>query len=300
MVHELLHVVGEALTHSVSDSLQMVPILFAVYLLMEFLEGRMGRVHRAAGTFRRFGPLIGAAVGCLPQCGFSAAAASLYGKGLITGGTLIAVLLSTSDEAIPVMLAGSAGWQQIAALLAAKVVIATAAGYLLQATVFRSEEAAEDSGAHSHHHEHKGCGGSCCGKERFSSPILNLIWRAAVRTVQVALFVMLTVTVIEIALHLIGEDQLGRILLTGSPLQPLLTAAIGLIPGCAVSIILTELYIGGSLSFGAAVAGLATGAGVGYLVLVRECKDRRRVLRIIGLTYLCSAVPGLLLGLIGR
>ena len=291
MVHELLHVVGEALTHSVSDSLQMVPILFAVYLLMEFLEGRMGRVHRAAGTFRRFGPLIGAAVGCLPQCGFSAAAASLYGKGLITGGTLIAVFLSTSDEAIPVMLAGSAGWQQIAALLAAKVVIATAAGYLLQATVFRSEEAAADSGAHSHHHEHKGCGSSCCAKERFSSPILNLIWRAAVRTVQVALFV---------ALHLLGEDQLGKLLLTGSPLQPLLTAAIGLIPGCAVSIILTELYIGGSLSFGAAVAGLATGAGVGYLVLVRECKDRRRVLRIIGLTYLCSAVPGLLLGLIGR
>ncbi len=289
MNHDFWHVIGEALTHSVSDSLQMVPILLAVYLLMEFLEGRMEKVHRAAGRFQRFGPLIGAAAGCLPQCGFSAAAASLYSKGLLTGGTAVAVFLSTSDEAIPVMLAGAVDWRQIAALLAVKVVIAAAAGYLLQATVFRGEEAASGDGGHTHGH--------CCAEGRFSSRLRNLIWRAAVRTVQVTLFVMLTVTVIEIALHLIGEERLESLLLTGSPLQPLLTAAIGLIPGCAVSILITELYIGGSIGFGAAVAGLATGAGVGYLVLMRECSDRRKALRLIALTYLCAAVSGLLLAL---
>ncbi|MGI5894990.1 MAG: putative manganese transporter [Candidatus Merdivicinus sp.] len=292
-MEQLSHAVLHALSHSLEHILLTIPILFLVYLLMEFLESRMERWQHTIARLRGIGPAAGAAAGCIPQCGFSAAAASLYSRGFLTGGTLIAVFLSTSDEAIPVMLANLSGWQQIAALIGIKLVLAVAAGYLLDATVFRKETVTAVPAAHTHTHTKT----DCCHTEKdpFRSPLGNLIWHALLRTLQVTLFLIVTTFVIELAFHLIGEDRLHALLLNGSPLQPLLTALIGLIPGCAVSVLLTQLFIGGHIGFGAAVAGLATGAGVGYLVLFRECGSLRKGLRIVGWTYCCAAAAGILL-----
>lgn len=284
------HTVLHLLEHTALDTLKMAPILLAVYLLLEFLEPRLARLKNRAAKFRAAEPFVGTLFGCIPQCGFSAAASSLYARGMIGGGTLIAVFLSTSDEAIPVMLANMAGLGQILALIAAKIVLAAGAGYLLQYTVFRKEPQPMAAPAE-HVHTHS-C--TCC-KERFSSPILNSIWQAVVRTVQVSLFVLAFLFAIELVIELIGEDSLQRLLLSGSIFQPLVTALIGLIPGCGTSVLITQLFVGGSIGFGSAVAGLATGTGVGYLVLAKECRNPAKIAKIIALTYLCAAVSGMIL-----
>ncbi len=295
-MEHFLHAIEHAFMHSLIDSLKMIPILLVIYLIIAFFENKMNRWQAAAAKYRKLGPVAGALVGCVPQCGFSAAAASLYGKGFLTGGTLIAVFLSTSDEAIPVMLANRNGWKLIVPLILAKIIIAVTAGYILEYTVFRKDSFTEPPAPHDHSgHTHGNSCGCCNAKEHFRSPVLNLIWKAAVRTLQVTVFVMLTVFVIEVVMHLVGKEDLNRLLLNGSIFQPLLTALIGLIPGCAVSVLMTELFLGANISFGAAVAGLATGAGVGYIVLVKECHSPKKIMKILGWTYISAAASGMLI-----
>ena len=86
------------------DTVRMLPFLFGAYLLMEWLEHRSGeRMEGVLARARRLGPAAGALLGCVPQCGFSVAAAQLYAGRVITMGTLAAVFLSTSDEAVPLL-----------------------------------------------------------------------------------------------------------------------------------------------------------------------------------------------------
>lgn len=282
-----------ALSHAFLDTLQTLPILLIVYILLEYLEARQ-ITKKMADKMEKIGPAAGALVGCIPQCGFAAAASSMYSRKFLSAGTLIAVFLSTSDEALPVLLAAPEGWSKVIPLLAAKLVLAIAAGYLFQLTVFRKETTAPgqlDTIQQTIDHD-------CCGHHSHTPGKWAILGQAVRRTLQIGLFLFVIMAVIEIAIHLLGEDLLNRILLNGSIFQPLLTALIGLIPGCAVSVILTQLFLTGSLSFGAAVAGLATGAGFGYLVLMKECRNWKSIGKILVCTYLAAAVGGMVLQLI--
>lgn len=279
-----------AVSHALLDTLQALPILFLVYLLLEYLESR-GAVQTLANRIEKVGPAAGALVGCIPQCGFAAAASSMYSQGLLSAGTLVAVFLSTSDEAIPVLLASPEGIGSVLPLLAAKLILSIAAGYLFQVTLFRREPAAAGKMGNMQEEVDE----ECCGHHSHTPGKWAVLWQALRRTLQVGAFLAVTMMAVELAVHWLGEDRLSTFLLNGSVFQPFLTALIGLIPGCAVSVILTQLFLGGSISFGAAVAGLATGAGFGYLVLFRECRDRRRIAQIIGCTYLAAALGGMLL-----
>lgn len=262
------------------DTLKTMPFLFVVYFILEFLHKKM----RSMGSIRKksngWGPLVGALTGCFPQCGFSAAAASLYSGGAIGAGTLIAVFISTSDAALPIFLSHASQWGQILPFLAAKVALALIAGYVLQFTVFRRDIR---SGAKAGH-EDPGCG---CSHEH-ASPV----WGALAHTLKISAFMAGVLLVINLCVFWIGQERVGAIFLEGSLLQPILAALIGLIPGCGTSVILTELYLSGTLSFGAAVAGLSTGAGFGFLVLFRENRPLRDSLRIAWYSYLCAALGG--------
>lgn len=281
-----------ALSHAFWDTLQTLPILLAVYLLLEFLESRR-ITERLAGTVEKIGPAAGALVGCIPQCGFAAAASSMYSQKFLSAGTLIAVFLSTSDEALPILLASPDGWDKVVPLLAAKLVLAIGAGYLFQWTLFRKETSVPGEASIQETIDH-----DCCGHHSHTPGKWAILWQAVRRTLHIGVFLLVTSAVVELAVHGLGEDLLNKLLLNGSVFQPLLTALIGLIPGCAVSVILTQLFLAGNLSFGAAVAGLATGAGFGYLVLVKECRDWKAIGKIVGCTYLAAAIGGMVLQLI--
>lgn len=274
--HDFLHI----LEHSVLDTVKALPFLFLAYLLMEAAEHyHSAKMEKAIRGIGKAGPLVGAALGCIPQCGFSATASNLYAAGLLSRGTLIAVFLATSDEALPMLLGASEGRGMILPLLLAKIGIGIVAGFAIDFVMGRwgrprdLYDLCED-----------------CGCEEEGSGILKpALWH----TGHILLYIFLLNLILGLAMHLLGEELLGTILLKGSLLQPLLAALVGLIPNCAVSVTLTQLYLAGSLSFGSLLAGLCSGAGLGVAVLVKMNRSRRENLDIILTLYLISALCGL-------
>ncbi len=279
--HDLLHIIRHALT----DTLTALPFLFLAYLLMEAAEHyQSGKMERALGRIGKAGPLVGAALGCIPQCGFSASASNLFAAGLISRGTLLAVFLATSDEAIPLLLGTGAGREKILPLLGLKVLIGVVAGFAIDLYMKKWGRPRD---------LHDLC--RDCGCEEEGSGILKpALWH----TTHILLYILALNLALGLAMHTLGEDLLGRLLLKDSLLQPFVAALVGLIPNCAVSVLLTELYLTGTVSFGSLLAGLCSGAGLGLAVLVRMNRSRRENVQIIATLYSIAVLSGLLLQLL--
>ncbi|MGM9612947.1 MAG: putative manganese transporter [Butyricicoccus sp.] len=280
MAHLLLH----AILHSLEDVIKSAPILLVVYAVLYWLEHKMRAAPTLLEKAQKVGPVIGGLAGSVPQCGFSAAASALFAEGFLHPATLVAVFLATSDEAVPLLLSGGMAKETLL-LLAAKLVLAVVGGYLLQWTIFRKSlrSQAPVRVDISHH-------GDCCG----SSVVSAIVWR----TVHTCLFLLGIMVVINLAVELVGEDTIGSLLLGGSLLQPVLCAVIGLIPSCAISVLLSELYLSGAIGFGGLIAGLSTGAGFGYMILLREKSSRRRALPVIVATWVLAVLGGMICQLI--
>lgn len=266
------------------DGVRILPFLFLAYLAMECLEhwtgGKMQAVVRKSG---KAGPALGGILGIFPQCGFSAAAANLYAGRIITMGTLIAVFLSTSDEMLPIMISENVGFSLIGRLLLVKVFFAIAAGFLVD-TLFRKKE--EPQIEHLCERQH-------CHCERG-------IWRSAFsHTWRIFLYIVVVSLILNFLIALIGEETLAAFVLNKPALSLFVAALVGMIPNCASSVILTQLYLSGVLGAGALMAGLLSGSGVGFLVLLRVNEDRKENLRIFGLLYAFGVAAGALIQLSG-
>ena len=276
----------DILLDTLLDTAKALPLLAAVYLLAGWLEHRAGTVRLLAKLPHQLDVVAGALAGCIPQCGFSAAAASLYQEGFIGGAALVAVFLSTSDEALPVLLGSSGNLKMVALLIAAKLAIAIGMGFLLKAFVFRQETLRVADGDAVARAEHQADAHSCCGQHGF--------WKEALlRTLKIAAYLAAVLFFVNLGFELVGEERLGKLLLSGSFWQPLLCTLIGMIPSCGSSVLLTELYLAGGISFGSAVAGLSAGAGFGYLVLLRG--DKKKAIRVIGWTFVTALAAGFLM-----
>lgn len=283
-LQEALHV----LWHSFSETVNLLPFLYLTYLLMEFLEHKSGdatqKLLRRSG---KVGPLLGGALGVVPQCGFSAAASGLYAGRLITVGTLLAVYLSTSDEMLPIMISGGVSVWFMLAVLGCKLVIAVAAGFAVDGIfrlVSKGRSAEEPQIEELCERDHCKCG------EHFAMSALN-------HTVRTLTFIFLVCLVLNGAVEWIGEDTLAGWILNRPFLGNLLAALVGLIPNCASSVVLTELYLSNVISLGAMMSGLLVNAGVGLLVLARNNRPVGDSLRIIGILLGVGVVSGLLLDL---
>lgn len=282
----------EVWTECILDLIKTIPILFIVYFVISWLETRMDSVTRIVTSTEPIGPIIGALIGAIPQCGFSVGCSALYCRGFLAPATLIAVYLSTSDEAIPVLLAGGSDWKTVAMLIAIKIVIAVIAGYLYYFLFFRKrwnlDEWPEEDEIDM---DEVNAGCSCCNGQ-------SLLGAAVIRTVNTTVFLLVTMLILNTILYFIGEDTLAKLLLNGSIFQPALCALIGLIPGCAVSVLLIELLTSGAISFGSVIAGLSAGAGFGFVLLVSEAPNRRHAFQIIGCTYVAAVIAGMLIDFI--
>lgn len=278
----------EFITETLIDTAKALPILFIVYLVIEVIQKKLNAEKLLNYKDSIWGPPAGALAGCIPQCGFSAASATLYNSGAIGAGTLIAVFLSTSDEAIPIMLSRSVPASLVISLILWKIVIAVLSGYLMMFTVFRKEQQT----VRTRPGELIDCDDHC--HEHHSSSMLR---NAVSHTLKTTLFIAVTLLIINGIIFLIGEQRLQTLLLTDSIFQPFFTALIGLVPGCATSVLLVQLLLNGSISFGAAIAGLSTGAGFGFLILFKGNKHKKRCFKILLCTYLCGAIAGMLIQL---
>ena len=284
MTHILMH----SLEHSFCDSLKILPFLFITYLIMEFLEKKTGeKTNLWLEKAGKAGPVAGGLLGVIPQCGMSTVASNLYAGRIISVGTLIAIYLSTSDEMLPIMISQSVDSTIIAKVLVIKVVIAIIAGFLVDFIYHKwKKEEHQEMRIHDFcEHEHCHCEDG--------------VLKSAVRhTLQIFIFVLIITFALNIGIELVGEESLANFILNKPVLGPVLAGIIGLIPNCAASVVITQMFLDGLMSFGTMMAGLLVGAGVGILVLLRVNEDRRESLRIIGVLYLIGVLCGILLNVV--
>lgn len=274
------------------DSLKMLPFLYLAYLLIEWIERTRGsRIEALLAKGSRWGAAVGALLGTIPQCGFSAMAASLYGSGVITLGTLMAVFIATSDEAIPMLLAVPDRWPELLLLILIKLGIALAVGLCLDLVVTHLLPARFRGGF-------TGTAGEVdCHEEHEEE---ESIWRAALsHTLQIFFYIFLFSSAIGLLVSLVGEEQFAAFLQQTGPLQPVLAALVGLIPGCFSSVLLTQLYLSGALRFSSALAGLCSATGVGLVTLLRTSRSLRQTLLVLGMLWGIGSASGLLLAMLG-
>ena len=254
----------DALLDALIDGVKMLPFLYLAYLLIEWLERHHGEnIENALAGGGRWGFLPGALLGCVPQCGFSAVASNFYASRVITPGTLLAVFIATSDEAIPLLAAEPSQWTTLVLLRG---------GYTGHA---------DEVDCHEEHEE------------------TSSIFLAALRhTLEIFVFILLFSFLIGLIFESVGEDAITGILGGMGIFQPMLTALVGLVPNCAASVLLAQLYMEGAITFGSLFAGLTAGAGVGLAVLWRVNPSWKQNLFMTGLLWAVGAAAGMVLQLI--
>ncbi|MBO5551286.1 MAG: arsenic efflux protein, partial [Lachnospiraceae bacterium] len=265
---------ADVILDTITDALKLLPFLFATYLLMEYVEHKAGSAfEKALHKGGAVGPLIGGILGAVPQCGFSAAASNLYAGRIISSGTLFAVFLSTSDEMLPILISEQTDVSIIVKILLIKAVFGIVTGFLVDLFLRLKGKGDQEWDIESLC-EREHC--SCEDDEGVLKPAL-------VHTMHVFLFVVIITFVINLVVHFAGLEAIRGSVLGYPVVGELLAALIGLIPNCAASVALTQLYLGGAISMGAMIAGLLTGAGVGLLVLFRVNDHLKENLTIAGL-----------------
>lgn len=294
-----------SLSDALTDSAKMIPLLLIIYIGIEIVEykyaNKIREVVQKAGAA---GPAIGAVTGSFPQCGISVVASALYTQRLATIGTLLAVYLSTSDEAIPVILSQPEKAEIIVPLIITKIIIAIIGGYTVD-FVFRKSNRetlthikayAEGSDNKYHNHEKILEEKACCGHSTSpSSAEFNpkeIILHPIIHTAKVFIFIFGVSFAINFAIAQMGEKAFENLFLGFGVFQPFLMALFGLIPNCAASVAITMLYLKGAVTYGSMIAGLCASGGLGLLVLFKEEKDKKEVLRILLLLFGISVLAG--------
>ena len=279
----------EVLLDTLIDILKILPFLFITFLLMEYIEHKMSKKNKIliqkAG---KAGPAIGGLLGMIPQCGFSASASNLYVAKIISIGTLISVYLSTSDEMLPIFLSEQVPITSIIIILLLKAGIGIVFGLLIDFIYNKFIKEEKDIDIHhdicSHDHCH-------CESE-------NLFISSIKHTINILFFIFIFSLIMNTLVFYIGEDKIGTLVLNKPILAPMITGLIGLIPNCAASVVITQLYIKKLISFGAMMTGLLVGAGVGLLVLIKMNKDLKQTIKIISLLYFIGLISGIIIDLL--
>ena len=285
--------IWDILLDTLKDTAEIIPVLFLAYLLMEFLERHMSeRTTDLVRKSGRFGPIIGSVVGAFPQCGFTAAASSLYAGRVITVGTLIAVYLSTSDEMLPILLSEHVPAATILRILGLKVLVGLLAGLAVDfgarlTRKRRNQKLQDDMDIHhfcEHEHAHEEEDGILVSALKHSLVILAWIFGVSL--------------VLNGLIALVGEENLGGFVVNMPVVGELLAGLVGLIPNCAASVVITQLYLEGVIGVGPMMSGLLVGAGIGLVVLFKSNEGVKRNISIVAILYGIGVVAGILLDLL--
>jgi len=286
-----MNAVTVAIIDTIKDTLTLIPFLFLTYIAMEWLERRTeDQSVDLLARIGKFGHVAGAGIGLIPQCGFSAAAASLYSGGVITAGTLMAVFLSTSDEMLPIFLSSSVGAGPFGKILAAICLIALISGIMVDLIAGLVHHKSETK------HIHDLCEREHCGCEDEEGGILH---SALIHTLKITGFIFVISLILSLLMEFIGEGVMASFLTDAPIAGAIVTAVIGLIPNCAASVVIAQMYLEGLLTCGQLMSGLLVGAGVGLLVLVRTNNKSRENAKVIGTLLALGIAWGILIDMLG-
>ena len=267
------------------DTLKLLPYLFVTFLLLEWLEHKLSKKNqKILQKNKKYGPLIGSILGALPQCGFSTMAASLFSSKIITMGTLISVFLATSDEMLPIMISEKIQILEILKIIGFKIIVALIVGILID-LLFQTKQPREDI-----HH--------LCEKDHCDCDHDGIFLSSIKHTIKIVLFILIANVGINLIIHWIGEESLKKLLLNNNIITYFIASLIGLIPNCASSVIMTELYISSFISLGTLLSGLLTGSGLGILILLKSNDNPKENIKIISIIYIVGAIVGLLIDIL--
>lgn len=279
----------EILHHTLSDTIKLIPFLLIAFLILEYIEHKMSsKSKKILIKNQTFGPIIGSLLGAFPQCGFSVMATNLFNGRVITIGTLIAIYLSTSDEMLPILISNGTSWQVVASIILMKVVIGLLSGFVID-FIFKKKYKIKEV----NEEIQEICHDNNCHCED------GIIKSALKHTISIIFFILIANLLIHLILHYVGEDNISSFLLQRNYFSYFLSSLIGLIPNCASSVIITELYLNGMISLGNMMAGVLTGSGIGILVLFRTNKNLKENFLVLALIYFIGAFSGLILDLLG-
>ena len=279
----------EIIEDTLIDSIKLIPFLFITYLIMEYIEHKTkDKTKEAIKKSGKFGPLIGGVLGIVPQCGFSVSATNLYAARVITLGTLIAVYLSTSDEMLPIFISEAVPVTTILKILGVKLLIGVVAGFIIDFVIRLVNKGKQEKEKII----------DLCEKEHCHCE--NGIVKSALKhTINIFIFILLFTFILNIIIYLIGEETIAGFLTNQPILGPVIAGIIGLIPNCASSVLLTQMYLENVISAATLISGLLVGAGVGLAVLFKTNKGIKQNLKITALLYVIGVVSGILIELIG-
>lgn len=270
------------------DSIKLVPFLFVTYLIMEYIEHKTkDKTKQAIKKSGKYGPFIGSVLGVFPQCGFSVSATNLYAARVITLGTLIAVYLSTSDEMLPIFLSEAVPITTILTILGIKLIIGMIAGFAIDFVMrLKHKEQEEEKIVDLCEKEH-------CHCEH------GIIKSSLKHTLNIFIFIWIVTLLINIGIHFVGEERISGFLQNQPILGPLIAGIIGLIPNCASSVILTQMYLENIISMATVISGLLVGAGVGLAVLFKTNRGIKQNIKIVALLYSIGVIAGIIIEIIG-
>ena len=277
----------DCIIDGVLDTLKILPYLLLTFLLLEYIEHKFDKKNqKALSNNKKYGPFLGGVLGALPQCGFSSMAANLFSARVITLGTLIAVFLSTSDEMLPVMISQKVDILVLLKIVGFKMVVGIIIGFIVDLLYRSNKENKNENIKELCEHEHCECEHD------------GVVLSSVKHTLKIGLFILIANLLINIVIFYLGEDKLSSLLSHHNILTYFISSLIGLIPNCAGSVIITELYISKIISVGTLLSGLLTGSGIGILLLFRTNKNMKENLTILSIIYFVGVLIGLLVDLI--
>ena len=268
------------------DSLNLFPFLLATYLLLEYLEQySSNKSLNWVANSGKWGTVVGAFCGLLPQCGFAAAAANFYAAKIISMGTLIAVFLSTSDEMLPILISNAMPINSILLIVAIKFFIGLFFGLLCEILFFQKNRKVDIE--------------SLCKKEDCHCVGNGVLRPALYHALKITVFVCLITFCLNIFMAVCGDDFWNNSVFKNRFFAPVAGALVGLFPNCSASIALSQMWVDGAISFGGLIAGLSSGAGVGMLVLFRVNDNKKDNIKIVAITYISAVIAGFVVEMFG-
>lgn len=271
----------EIIIDTILDAAKLLPFLFVTFLIMEYIEHRFSnKSKKKIEKAGKLGPIVGGLLGAVPQCGFSVMATNLYATRIISIGTLISIYLSTSDEMLPILISQRADISIILSIVLFKIIIGILCGFLIDLLLRKrnSKINIKDFCKESH------CD---CKHSIFLSSIKH--------TFNILIFILLITFVLNLGMEYLGEEKIGKLFLKNNLFSPFISSLMGLIPNCGASVILTELYLNGVISFASCLSGLLTGSGVAFLVLFKVNKNKKENILILSTVYLIGALSGVII-----
>ena len=276
---------SDIILETILDTIKLIPFLFVAFLIIELIEHKLtNKNKKILGKTKKFGSIIGALLGIIPQCGFSAMATNLYITRIVSLGTLISIYLSTSDEMLPILISKNVNPTIIIKILLIKVLFAIVYGIIIDIIISKRKKKEKEN--------YQICEDEHCDCNK------GILKPAIKHTLNISLFILIINFIINILFTYIGEDFLSKLLLKNSIFGPFITSLIGLIPNCGSSIILTELYVNNAIDLSSLISGLLTGSGTALIILFKGNKNIKENIFIVVLLYLLGSISGIIINII--